>query len=732
MEPTATATATATPTPTPPPEPSAAGQVLVEYIRSNRYNAGLALLSVAVLFLVLTGYLAVRAFRPPGPSPADKPLAGSTEKDGDKDKDKPPAETEAQVLHRTQYNLGWLASLTAALVAGAAGGWLLTRSPAPDEAGQRLEGRVLLLALGGLLGLILVVLGCSYFYLWSESLTKWLNAGETKEARWVLIPLLLVVSGAGLIFLAIQPARAEERHNQPVRKLVYGANFALTVLLLGVALLAANVVFALKVPNKLDTTATGFYSLSDSTRTLLGRLSETVNVYAIVPDASDRQANDVRQLLLACEDAAAGKLKVRFLNEVTNRSELVTLQKKYPQLDLVLNQRLFSEDDLPGAVLLTTGEDEKRHVVIPAREFTTTEGRKLVFQGESRLFKELAFLADSETRPVVYFTQDNGELSLDPAPGQNLPSVRTAARFKSYLENAYFAVKPLKLTGDNPAVPDDADIVVVADPTTPFSDAQAAALRRYMFSTKKKGKLVVLAGANVGPDRKMLKTGLEPLLAELNVRLGTRFIYNFPSQQMPFVDAVLAAFSAAAEQNPILQAIIKVSPRMQLTLPREVEPLATAPGFQATDLMLTDGRTWTEDEEPIDLRAVVEEMSQTVKAQEARGLSRARRPLAVIVTEGATSRAVVFGCSFFVSDEVARRSRSQTAPLSFDLLGMSLDWLREKPSTAAVGIESKTYSEYRFPAPSAVDDTRLKYLPLGLALLAVVGLGAGVWVTRRR
>ncbi len=726
------------PTPTPPqtPEPPAAGQGLVEYIRTNRQNAGIGLLSLAVLFLFLTGFLAIKAFRPPAAPPADKSLSDKTGKDAEsekdkQDKDKPPPETEAQIQNRTQFNYGWLAALAGALVVGSAGAWLITRPPMPDEAGQRLESRVVLLAVGGLLGALLVVLGCAYFYLWSESLTKWLNAGETKEARWVMIPLLMLVTGAGLVFVAIQPARAEERNNQLVRKLVYGSNFALTVLLLGVVLLVANVVFALKVPNKLDTTATGFYSISDNTKSLLGRLTEPVNAYAIIPEATDRQANDIRQLLLACDDVSGGKFKVKFLNEVTNRTDLVTLQKKYPQLDLVLNQRM-SDDDLAGAVVLTTGEDEKRHVVIPAREFFTSEGRQLVFQGESRLFKEIAFLADSEARPVVYFTQGSGELSIESAPGENVPQTRAAGRFKAYLENAYYSVKSLNLTGENAAVPDDATIVVVADPTTPFTDAQTAALRKYMFNPAKKGKLIVLAGANVGPDRKMLKTGLEGLLGELNVKLGTRFIYNFPSQQMPFVDAVLAAFSAAAEQNPILQAIIKVSPRMQLTLPREVEPISTAPGLQATDLMLSDGRTWLEDEEPADIRAVVEAMAQTVKAQEDKGLSRTRRPLAAIVSEGQIGRAVVFGSSFFISDEVARRSRSQTAPLSFDLLGMSLDWLRDKPSMAAVGIESKKYSEYRFPAPSAVDDTRLKYLPLGLAMLVVVGLGAGVWVVRRR
>jgi hypothetical protein len=116
--------------------------------------------------------------------------------------------------------------------------------------------------------------------------------------------------------------------------------------------------------------------------------------------------------------------------------------------------------------------------------------------------------------------------------------------------------------------------------------------------------------------------------------------------------------------------------------------------------------------------------------------------VAATVSEGQTARAVVIGSSAFVSDEAAGGSRSAT-PRSFDLIGMSIDWLRDKPSLASVGIESKTYKEYTFPRLSTegakdkerksdVDETRLKYLPLALAFFGVLGLGAGVWVVRRR
>ena len=233
-----------------------------------------------------------------------------------------------------------------------------------------------------------------------------------------------------------------------------------------------------------------------------------------------------------------------------------------------------------------------------------------------------------------------------------------ATRLKAYLEKNYLDVRPLNFPAEMPTVPADADLVVVADPQSALAEPVVAALRAFMNNPAKKGKLIVLVSAHAGPDRKMIKTGLEPLLAELNVQLGSKFVYNLPNQFLPRVDRVLAGFSRSAERNPILQAIVKVSPVITFGTPREVETNKNNPAFTATDLMLSDGRTWTEDEPIADIRAVVEPMMQSVPAQRARGVTNAPRSLAVTISEGETARAAVFGNSYFVSDEVFRQARS--------------------------------------------------------------------------
>jgi len=93
-----------------------------------------------------------------------------------------------------------------------------------------------------------------------------------------------------------------------------------------------------------------------------------------------------------------------------------------------------------------------------------------------------------------------------------------------------------------------------------------------------------------------------------------------------------------------------------------------------------------------------------------------------------TARLAVYGCGLTASDAWAQSSPG-TAPAEFDLIGVTIDWLRDRPPLPP-GITTKTYTVYTFPPK--VDSTRLQWLPLGLSFLTVAGLGTGVWMMRRK
>lgn len=729
-------------TPTQPnPVTPGAGEPLVEFVRAKRGAAAGVLGALAVVLLGFTVFFALKAFGTAA-APADKDKAAE-KASPDNPLEPPKLPGDPANLQRGDLNVGWVSCLLGFLVSSLGALWLSARDVRDTtDAAKRTEARYLVLAVGLGLGAVMMLAGLALLYRWSDSLTKWLDTSDMDELRWVLVPLMTIITGVGLVFVAIQPARAEERNSAVARRVVYGSNFFLTFLLLLVAFVGFNVVVAAKVPNKLDVTATGFYELSERTKQFLAGLKEPVNAYLITSEEGTRHAtDDMRQLLMIAGDASRGNLRVKFLDAVANRSELRTLVGKYPQLSLTLEKV-----DVGAALLLTTGEDEKRSAVIPDTEFSTTVDRRQVFQGEARLYRELVALADTEGKPVVYFTQSNGELSIDPAA--EAQDDRKATRLRAYLEKNYMEVRPLTFPLDNPTVPADAAAVVVAGPRSPLAPAAAEALKKYVTDKTKKGKLLVLAGAAPGPNNQgMAKTGLEDLLTTLNVRLGEKFVYSIPQDRRQDFRQTIAGITnvAVASKNEVAVTMMKVSPAVMLELPREVSAAGPNADYQPLPLLVTDGITWVEEDrvDEAQIEQVVEQLNNRA-VQVRKNVMEGGRAVAALVSQGAapagrgappsggTPVAAVYGNAHFVSDAVGRRMSPDSAPLTYKLVGVTLDWLRGRPSIAGSEIEGKTYAEYQFPQASTVDTTRALYFPLALTFLSVVGLGTAVWFVRRK
>lgn len=529
------------------------------------------------------------------------------------------------------------------------------------------------------------------------------------------------------MFLGGQPARAEERSSRAIRQWVYGSNLGLSVLLLLVALLVVNLIAAPRLPNRLDTTEAGFYSLSEGSKEFLGRLDQPVTAYAILPESG--RGEDIRRLLQNCADASGTKIQVRVVSPTTNRSEHRTLAGKYPVLEV---------NDF--GVLLTVGEDEKRHSFIREDEFTKRDAASAPgaeasrsFVGEERLLRELQFLLESEQKAVVYFTQSAGELDISGTPNEELGAAASAAKLRAYLERSYLEVKALKFDPAAPKVPDDATVVVVAEPRQPLAEAHVAALRQYMTEPRggKKGKLVVFAGPQFGANDKVLRTGLEELLETFGVRASDRIILGQPERELdPLTPYVGFAASAIQARNPIA-IVLGEKTAMAAPMWRPVSARRDAPPpYRAVTLLITaPGRAnWLEDERPRNMSRIMAELNNTPAVRTAKDLSDGARPVGVAVSESESGRVVVIGNGLILSDAIARQQQG-VDPITFDLLGATVDWLRERRSLG-IGIEAKKYKTFTLP-PTA-DETRGLWVPLFFSLIVVGGVGASVWVVRRR
>jgi hypothetical protein len=93
----------------------------------------------------------------------------------------------------------------------------------------------------------------------------------------------------------------------------------------------------------------------------------------------------------------------------------------------------------------------------------------------------------------------------------------------------------------------------------------------------------------------------------------------------------------------------------------------------------------------------------------------------------AKPRLVVFGDTTFLTNPYASE-RAGRPNVSF--FASTIDWLAERSSS--FGVESKSLPIFALDPSAAERSTRMYFLPLVLSLVGIIGLGAGVWVVRRR
>jgi uncharacterized membrane protein len=652
-------------------------------------------------------------------------------KDDSADKDAEPLAPPTP--YRTEYLIGAMGGLLGAVAGFGVGGSIIAAARKSTAATLPADARVAVLLAGGAAGLVLVVVGLAYFLTWSPLLARWLDEKVAPPGAYKVISALLVfLVGAGLAFLAAQPARAEERNAQNLRRLVYGLNFALGVLLLVVVLVAGNAFAALKVPAKLDTTESGFYTLSDATKGYLANLPEPVTIYTTFPEGESRMLSDARNLVAAAQAVNPQKVTVRYLSDVLNRNEITQLKTKYPTADL--NEY---------GILLTAGDDGKRSAYIRPDDLFSREpdatGRSgsMVFRGEAKFVQELLGITESGARPVVYFTQGAGELALGGGPDDAADPRRSAGQLKTVLEKGYATVRPLNFAAGEGKVPDDAAVVVVADPTQTLPERQANAVRDFAAGGPKgdgkKGKLVVLAGAHAGLDGRMTPTGLEGVLAGLGVRLPSDFLYNEPLSQFGPTTTLASAGSALVRSRNSLALAASDFRALPLDDARVVE-VARGPeaGPVTAEALLVTSRgrlTWLEPtrSDPIAFLQSLEKLGEADirEAFAKRQASQGSRTVAAVVSEGTTPRAVVFGAGEFFADQTGRQLGGQN--VQAELFAAAVNWLRDRPPVA--NIANKTYGTYTLSRDA--DNVPLFWLPVGVTLTGVLAAGLGVWLLRR-
>ena len=366
------------------------------------------------------------------------------------------------------------------------------------------------LGVGGLVGAVLLLHPLFYVGWWWQPLYNALREGQ-RVALWKPgVVLASVLAGLAVMFVSCQAARKYERADANLRRILYGYNSVLTLLLVGILLLIGNLGVRMWAPPFLDATEGNFHSLSDVTQKFVTELDRPVHVYVILPANYEVRANTI-SVVTQMHELNPRYFVYEEVSPQLNRGRITELNKRFPQFT-----------DL--GLIVAYGDKEDAYSFISASELENTDfdpmGRTQTgraFNGEVQLLQELMFLAENKKQPVVYFTQGHGE------PEEAAPGDEGMASLRVKLLQAKIDARTLKFTDDldpnSAVVPADADVVVVAGPTRPLGPALSA-LRKYMDPldpAKPKGKLIVLLGPTPGdrarqPDAKNRAGRLPALL----------------------------------------------------------------------------------------------------------------------------------------------------------------------------------------------------------------------------
>jgi uncharacterized Tic20 family protein len=631
----------------------------------------------------------------------------------------------------------WSGVLAVVAFSGAA--WNLGRKAEPDRA--PLETRLMFLLMGGLAGLFTALLGFALAWRWQRSILLWVNQGETEEAKWVLAALSILFAGLLLLFFSMQLGRTEERSSALVRRMLYGVSTVLSALLLLLVLAVGNVIAFLKLPDSVITTAAAFKGLSPESKQFLKSIDQPTRVYLILPENYVDEDGymglyaDCRALLRSCEEANAN-IKAVYLSPAADADEIRQTQ-----------DRLEIPKDLRGAfgMLIGYGETEKPSGTIPVGALLdyNRDGQP-IFQGENRLMTELNFLSGGAKRPVVYFTQGNGEYAITP-PTEINP--RSCSEIVEYLKDRKIDVKPLVLEAGKPLDLTDASMVIIPGPRAPFRPEQIELLRQYLNPPAKggpaPGKIIAYLPAIPAENGTVASTGLEELFFEFGIIIENRRLLSLPGQGYPPTDVQGTLSPVLRRVQHGLASMFAEDFRIRFGNVRVIETVQTrAPGRMSLPLFASFGGYATYQDtrfnsSPDEISKILEKERQNNSSRTANELRISNQfiPFAAFCSQRVQDetsvrevpRVVAVGTDWLIDDAILKQST--LGPENYKrLFGLLVGWVRERPES--MGIEPRAVGV--FTLPKETDDFALYFMPLLLLLIGIVGLGLGVWMARRR
>ena len=472
------------------------------------------------------------------------------------------------------------------------------------------------------------------------------------------------------------------------RRITYGANVIVGIIIVFTLVVMANYL-AFKYPKQYDLIQTSnLYKISDKTKNILKSLDKDVTFYVFSNPQNSELYTKLERLLKAYQSVNS-KIKFSMLDRERDIAKVRNIVK-----DMDIEE--------PDSVGIKYGDEKKILTEMDMADFDFKHNNYTGGQiKELKLFKaEQAFTSAiidlmNPRKYYAKFTVKHGEKSIF---GYNDVG---ASEAKRYLLRDNVVAEPIELVSMKEIPTKSNDLLVVAGPTREFMPHEVNLVRKYLADG---GRAFFM----LDPE---IKTGLEPLLEEHNVRLGDDLVVD-PNGQIPGASP-LQLIVGLYYEHPIVKKLNGIYTLFLIA--RSVNIIDPENDVnQAHQLAITTRKGWSES----DKEAYPPEFDSD---------SDKSGPVCVAVAvdnKKSEMRMVVFGDSDFINNLEFSKGANR------DLFMNSVNWLIKREVLISIG--PKTIQEIQRLDLSPIQLKIVTILVIVVVPLMSVIAGIIVYIRRRQ
>ena len=356
--------------------------------------------------------------------------------------------------------------------------------------------------------------------------------------------------------------------------LLQSTTLSLAVIVVTILFLLLNYL-SMRHYKRWDWTSAQLYTLSEKSKQVVRDLDRDVDIIVLLDPASELYT-------------AASELLDRY--EATNPQRIERRDMDAAK-DLLALQQLVDQYDIQrDNVIVVAADGDKRiiaeHELVEydysGAQFGQPPTMK-AFKGEQLITSAILSLVESRKQKLV-FTTGHGEATFDPGDPRSLSQAR------EILGGDNFEIEEWSSLGAQ-EVPADADLLVIAGPTTNFLPPELELFDAYL---KQGGRLLLFADPAFQPGSTgVADLGLDDWLKGYGVETQNDIVVD-PAVELPFFGPE-TLYTDHYGMHPIVESLDQTRTRVMLPLVRSVAAADNLPeGVEVTELITTSDQGWGE------------------------------------------------------------------------------------------------------------------------------------------